>query len=188
VTFASSFFKNAFNSGEGAVGHWHRRERSIASVAVLVKMDWWVPQMIGRVDSITRRSVNCRYPPLRCLFLLHYYRTMEVGWKVSFAAFLAAFPAQNLVHHPNSSSFEMATLVLLRAASRRMTPPATSLVTMRALFSTRASDNFLSGASSLYAESMAEMYAIDPSSVPEVSSVDVYFHQSSSSSLFTRKV
>ena len=70
----------------------------------------------------------------------------------------------------------MATLVL-RAASRRMMPPATSLVTMRALFfSTRVSDNFLSGASSLYAESMAELYENDPSSVPEVSSVDVYFH------------
>ena len=69
---------------------------------------------------------------------------------------------------PTPSIFQtMATLVLLRAASRRMTPP--SLVTMRALFSTRASDNFLSGASSLYAESMAEMYENDPTSVPEVS-------------------
>lgn len=76
----------------------------------------------------------------------------------------------------------MATLVLLRAAYRhRMTAPpvatATSLATMRALFSTRASDCFLSGASSLYAESMAEMYENDPSSVPVVSSVvDVFFN------------
>lgn len=42
-----------------------------------------------------------------------------------------------------------------------------------ALFSTHAkdssNDNFLSGASSLYAESMLEMYENDPDSVPEVS-------------------
>lgn len=39
-----------------------------------------------------------------------------------------------------------------------------------AVFSTKAksSDNFLSGASSLYAESMLEMYENDPNSVPEV--------------------
>lgn len=39
-----------------------------------------------------------------------------------------------------------------------------------AVFSTHSkSDNFLSGASSLYAESMLEMYENDPNSVPEVS-------------------
>jgi hypothetical protein len=46
VTFVSSFVENALNGGEGA--------GSIASVAVLIKLDWW-----GRVDSITRRSVKC---------------------------------------------------------------------------------------------------------------------------------
>lgn len=41
---------------------------------------------------------------------------------------------------------------------------------MAAAFSTQAksSDNFLSGQSSLYAESMLEMYENDPNSVPEV--------------------
>ena len=40
-----------------------------------------------------------------------------------------------------------------------------------AVFSTQAksSDNFLSGASGLYAESMLEQYENDPNSVPEVS-------------------
>ena len=40
-----------------------------------------------------------------------------------------------------------------------------------AVFSTKtkSSDNFLSGASSLYAEGMLEMYENDPNSVPEVS-------------------
>ena len=43
-------------------------------------------------------------------------------------------------------------------------------VSVAAAFSTQAksSDNFLSGQSSLYAESMLEMYENDPNSVPEV--------------------
>ena len=133
------------------------------------------------VDSITRRSVH--YSPLCTV--------------VSFSSFFppqvlcfCIFPHKILSITPTLLvSKTMATLVLLRAASRRMMPPATSLVTMRALFfSTRVSDNFLSGASSLYAESMAELYENDPSSVPEVSSVDVYFHHHHHPSLFTRKV
>ena len=45
-----------------------------------------------------------------------------------------------------------------------------------AVFSTKAksSDNFLSGASSLYAESMLEMYENDPNSVPEVRFIILY--------------
>ena len=47
-----------------------------------------------------------------------------------------------------------------------------------AVFSTKAksSDNFLSGASSLYAESMLEMYENDPNSVPEVRFIIIYYY------------
>ena len=47
-----------------------------------------------------------------------------------------------------------------------------------AVFSTKAksSDNFLSGASSLYAESMLEMYENDPNSVPEVRFIIICYY------------
>ena len=78
--------------------------------------------------------------------------------------------------------------LLLRAASRRAgcglarrgrVPAAGRSALLpavrRAAFSTQPqkSDSFLSGASSIYAESMLDMYEHDPDSVPEVRAVDV---------------
>ena len=73
----------------------------------------------------------------------------------------------------------MATIQLIRAQrmmATRLLQRQSSLSSCRvsvAAFSTqaKASDNFLSGQSSLYAESMLEMYENDPNSVPEVRSV-----------------
>jgi len=66
---------------------------------------------------------------------------------------------------------------MLRTATQRISRSTTQHVghhqrnTSAAVFSTQAkssSDNFLSGQSSLYAESMFEQYENDPNSVPEV--------------------
>jgi len=67
---------------------------------------------------------------------------------------------------------------LLRTATQRISRSGTAQHaghhqrnTSAAVFSTQAkssSDNFLSGQSSLYAESMFEQYENDPNSVPEV--------------------
>ena len=62
---------------------------------------------------------------------------------------------------------------MLRAATQRISRSVGhhQRSTSAAVFSTQAkssSDNFLSGQSSLYAESMFEQYENDPNSVPEV--------------------
>ena len=65
---------------------------------------------------------------------------------------------------------------MLRTATQRISRSGTQIGhhqrnTSAAVFSTQAkssSDNFLSGQSSLYAESMFEQYENDPNSVPEV--------------------
>lgn len=63
---------------------------------------------------------------------------------------------------------------MLRTATQRISRCGTQIGqrnTSAAVFSTQAkssSDNFLSGQSSLYAESMFEQYENDPNSVPEV--------------------
>ena len=66
---------------------------------------------------------------------------------------------------------------MLRTATQRISRSGTTQhvghqrSTSAAVFSTQAkssSDNFLSGQSSLYAESMFEQYENDPNSVPEV--------------------
>lgn len=72
---------------------------------------------------------------------------------------------------PNNMTF--LRVGMLRTATQRISRSSAhhQRSTSAAVFSTQAkssSDNFLSGQSSLYAESMFEQYENDPNSVPEV--------------------